>query len=88
MKKLIVIPARGGSKGIPYKNIYPLSGKPLIEYTLDVIYEAGLPGSDTVVSTDDRKIKDVVKKYKWVTVIDRPAAVLKKSILCVMLCYL
>lgn len=75
MRKLIVIPARGGSKGIPYKNIYPLSGKPLIEYTLDVIYEARLSGADTVVSTDDKKIKDVVKKYKWITVIDRPAAI-------------
>lgn len=36
MKPLIVIPARGGSKGIPRKNIKELAGKPLISYTLDV----------------------------------------------------
>ena len=36
MKTLYVIPARGGSKGIPHKNIKPLAGKPLIGYSIDV----------------------------------------------------
>ena len=35
MKPLVIIPARGGSKGIPGKNIKDLNGKPLIQYTLD-----------------------------------------------------
>ena len=35
MKSLVIIPARGGSKGIPHKNIKPLAGKPLIYYTID-----------------------------------------------------
>ncbi len=38
---LVIIPARGGSKGIPGKNIRPLAGKPLILYT--VLYENDLP---------------------------------------------
>ena len=37
MKKLIVIPARGGSKGIPGKNIYPINGKPLLAYTIETL---------------------------------------------------
>ena len=36
MKILYIIPARGGSKGIPHKNIKLLNGKPLIYYTIDV----------------------------------------------------
>ena len=34
MKPLIIIPARGGSKGIPKKNIVPLDGRPLIDYSI------------------------------------------------------
>ena len=37
MKFLVVIPARGGSKGIPMKNIYPLNGKPLLSYSLEMM---------------------------------------------------
>ena len=61
-KVLAIIPARGGSKGIPYKNIVPLFGKPLIAYTI----EAGKQSKyiDTVlVSTDDRKIQEVSEDY-------------------------
>ena len=72
MQKIIVIPARGGSKGIPKKNIFPLNGKPLIEYTLDVIQLAGLTDVDVAVSTDSEEIKEVVKKYNDVYIIDRP----------------
>lgn len=35
MNTLVIIPARGGSKGIPYKNIKQLQGRPLIYYTID-----------------------------------------------------
>lgn len=75
MKKLIVIPARGGSKGIPKKNIYPINGKPLLEYTLDVIQEARLEEADVVVSTDSNEIKAVAEKYRNVHIVDRPAEI-------------
>ena len=54
---LIFVPARGGSKGIPGKNLHPLCGKPLISYTLEIIAELGLI-NQSVVSTDDGKICD------------------------------
>lgn len=72
MNKLLVVPARGGSKGINKKNIYPINGKPLLEYTLDVIKEAGLENTDIVVSTDSKEIKEIALKSKGVIVIDRP----------------
>ncbi len=60
MNPLIVIPARGGSKGVPGKNIKLLNGKPLINYTIEA---ARSIFSDEVicVSTDDIKIKEVVE---------------------------
>ncbi len=72
MQKLIVIPARGGSKGIPGKNIYPLAGKPLLEYTLDVIASADLQDTDAVVSTDSEDIMKVAQRYEKIIVIRRP----------------
>ena len=75
MNYLIVVPARGGSKGIPGKNIYPINGKPLLEYTLEVALNAGLNNVDIVVSTDSEKIKSVALKYKDVYIIDRPAEI-------------
>ena len=50
---LTLIPARGGSKGIPGKNVRELNGRPLIWYAIDNAREAGL---DPVVSTDDPRI--------------------------------
>jgi len=67
---LIIIPARGGSKRIPYKNIYPLHGKPLLEYTLEAIIESGLD-LPVYVSTEDKLIADLVK-IKGFDIIDRP----------------
>ena len=75
MKKLIVIPARGGSKGIPGKNIYPINGKPLLEYTIEVIINSNLDDTDIVVSTDSQAIKEVSEKYKEIYVIERPASI-------------
>ena len=62
MKPLIIIPARGGSKGIPHKNIKPLAGKPLIYYTLDVALQI-VPKEDICVSTDDQNIIKCVEDY-------------------------
>ncbi len=71
MKYLVVIPARGGSKGIPHKNIYPLLGKPLLEYTIECICNVEFDG-DVVVSTDDGAIADVASRNEKVIVIRRP----------------
>lgn len=60
MKPLIVIPARGGSKGVPGKNIKPLGGKPLIQYTIEAA-QALFDQSLICVSTDDSKIKSTVE---------------------------
>jgi N-acylneuraminate cytidylyltransferase len=62
MEVLAIIPARGGSKGIPRKNIHPLAGKPLIAYSIE---QALLSRHITrvVVSTDDPQIGSVAAQY-------------------------
>lgn len=62
MKPLIIIPARGGSKGIPHKNIKPLNGKPLIHYTIDVARGIA-DDEDICVSTDDLNVIKCVEGY-------------------------
>lgn len=62
MKILVIIPARGGSKGIPHKNIKPLNGKPLIHYTIDDAREI-VSDEDICVSTDDPEIIKCVEDY-------------------------
>lgn len=57
---LFVIPARGGSKGIPGKNIKPLNGKPLIGYSIDVAREFA-DDADICLTTDDERIADVAE---------------------------
>lgn len=59
---IAIIPARGGSKRIPRKNIKPFCGKPLIAYSIEVAKESGLFGR-IVVSTDDEEIAQVAKRY-------------------------
>ena len=72
MKILTIIPARGGSKGIPHKNIKPLNGKPLIYYTIDCA-RAICDDEDICVSTDDAEIISVVEKYGLKVPFVRPA---------------
>jgi N-acylneuraminate cytidylyltransferase len=60
LKSLIIIPARGGSKGIPRKNIKLLDGKPLIQYTIEAAREV-LGDEFICVSTDDEEIKTTVE---------------------------
>lgn len=62
MKVLYVIPARGGSKGIPHKNIKLLAGKPLIYYSIDVA-RTMTSDENICVSTDDNEIIKVVENY-------------------------
>lgn len=73
MNILITICARGGSKGIPGKNIRPLNGKPLIGYSIDVAkrfaakYEAKLS-----LSTDDALIRSAAEQFGLSTLYSRP----------------
>ena len=59
---IAIIPARGGSKRIPGKNIRPLVGKPIIAYTITAALESGL-FEHVVVSTDSQEIADVARQY-------------------------
>jgi len=72
MRYLVIIPARGGSKGIPHKNIKPLNGKPLIHYTIDVARGVA-KDEDICVSTDDAEIISVVEEYGLKVPFVRPA---------------
>ena len=69
---LVVIPARGGSKGLPGKNIKDLCGKPLIAYSIDVA-RAITSDENICVSTDDQKIIDAVENYGLHVPFVRPA---------------
>ena len=75
MKTLIVIPARGGSKRIPRKNVRILCGKPLIAYSIEnakALQETHHLDVDVAVSTDDEELGGIVEK-RGVEVIARPA---------------
>ena len=62
VKNLCIIPARGGSKRIPRKNIKYFKGEPIISYSIRAAIESGL-FDEVMVSTDDIEIKDIAKSY-------------------------
>ena len=62
MKRIAIIPARSGSKGIPNKNIRDLCGKPLIAYSIEAAIRSQL-FDDIIVSTDTVQYADIAKKY-------------------------
>lgn len=70
MKVLAIIPARGGSKGLPGKNIKDLGGKPLIAHAIECGLDSTLV-TKTILSTDDNDIADIAKGYN-VEVLKRP----------------
>lgn len=61
MKCLAIIPARGGSKRIPHKNIKPFLGRPIIAYSIEVALGTGL-FEEVMVSTDDTKIAEIARQ--------------------------
>ena len=69
MKVVSLITARGGSKGVPRKNIININGKPLIWYSINASLNSNV--SETWVSTEDAEIKQVSKEC-GARVIDRP----------------
>lgn len=74
MKVLAIIPARGGSKGVPGKNIYPILGKPLIAYTLEAAIGSKLLNK-IIVSSDDLKVKQIAGLYPEVLFHKRPSEI-------------
>ena len=62
-KVLVVITARGGSKGVPRKNIRLVGGKPLIAYTIETALAARHLLYRIIVSTDDEEIAQVARQY-------------------------
>lgn len=68
---IAVIPARGGSKRIPRKNIKSFAGKPMIAWSIDVARKSGL-FDKIIVSTDDREIAEVANEYGAETPFVRP----------------
>ena len=57
-----ITPARGGSKGIPRKNIKIIAGKPLVAWTIDVAKKSKLLDR-YIVSTEDKKVAEIARKY-------------------------
>ena len=72
-KVVAIIPARGGSKGIPKKNIVELLGKPLIAHTIEYALSSSVV-DEVFVSTDDVDIASVSNNY-GAQVIDRPSSI-------------
>lgn len=75
MRILVTICARGGSKGIPGKNIKPLAGKPLIEYTFKIAkkFIGNFSNTDIAISTDSKEITDLAIQFGFDVPYRRPA---------------
>jgi CMP-N,N'-diacetyllegionaminic acid synthase len=73
MNVLGVIPARGGSKGIPTKNLAPLCGRPLLAYTADAVNDSKKL-TRTIVSTDDERIADCARSLGLEVPFVRPSS--------------
>jgi pseudaminic acid cytidylyltransferase len=69
--KIAIIPARGGSKRIPRKNIRPFAGKPLIAYSIEAARQSGL-FDRIIVTTDDEEIAEVARQFGAETPFVRP----------------
>ncbi|MBD5231807.1 MAG: acylneuraminate cytidylyltransferase family protein [Bacteroidales bacterium] len=73
MRYLYIIPARGGSKGIPGKNIKPLAGKPLLCHSVDHALAAGADPADICLTTDSQQVRRVGEEYGLTVPFLRPA---------------
>ena len=62
MRKIAIIPARGGSKRIPRKNVRDFLGKPIIAYSITTALESNMY-DEVMVSTDDEEIAEIAKEY-------------------------
>lgn len=78
MRILCVIPVRGGSKGIPRKNLKPIAGKPLVAWTIEQALAAqkelaGEHTLDVLVSTDDAELAEIAREFGAEVPFMRPA---------------
>lgn len=78
MNVLALIPARGGSKGVPGKNKTVICGKPLIQYSIEAALESSLI-SDIWVSSDDDQILNIARDFKRIKINQRPSALASDS---------
>jgi CMP-N,N'-diacetyllegionaminic acid synthase len=69
-KYIVIIPARGGSKGVPGKNIKSFLGKPLVEHSIDYAKESKMV-NQIILTTDSEEIKEIGNNRE-VLVVDRP----------------
>lgn len=74
MRNLAVIPARGGSKRIPQKNIRPFAGRPILAYAVDAAVSSGL-FERVVVTTDDPEVAEVARSVGAEVPFVRPAVI-------------
>ena len=72
MKKLIIIPARKGSKGLPGKNTKLLGGKPLISYSIEYAMDIKEDDDVVCVTTDDDIVIEIAKSYRLEVPFKRP----------------
>ena len=78
LKILAIIPARGGSKAIPLKNLYKLNKKPLIQYTIQTAINSNI-FTKIVVSSDNKKILNFSKKFRKISLHNRPSKYAKDN---------
>jgi len=78
MRILAIIPVRGGSKGVPGKNIKLLNGKPLLAYTSEIALQSKFL-AEVIVSTEDSQIMEVAQRLGLQVPFTRPTALAKDS---------
>ena len=78
MNILAIIPARGGSKGVPGKNIKMLNGKPLLAYTSEIALQSKFL-AEVIVSTEDTQIREVAQRLGLQVPFTRPIALAQDS---------
>lgn len=81
---IAIIPARGGSKRLPRKNILPLKGKPMIAWTIEAALNSGV-FKDVYVSTEDQEIEEIAACYD-VEVLRRPQELASDTASCAQVC--
>ncbi|MCL2615118.1 MAG: acylneuraminate cytidylyltransferase family protein [Nocardioidaceae bacterium] len=72
MRTLVVVPVRGGSRGVPRKNLREVAGKPLVVWTIEQALAMTTPGVEVRVSTEDPELA-AVARAAGVLVLERPA---------------
>lgn len=77
LKVVAIIPTRAGSKGLPFKNILKVGGKPLVAWTIEAALRSKYINR-TIISSDDQKVLNIAKVY-GVEFIKRPKKVSEKS---------